>query len=71
MSISINKQVQTERGLVFIKEAFENWLEAEKAGYYPAFYSSKLKVELSSKMLDNQGHRYDFAIIGGVPDDLA
>lgn len=66
----INKQIQTERGLVFVKESFHTCADAEQAGYHPAFFSSKLNLELYSKVLDAEGHHYDFAIIGGGNNEL-
>lgn len=71
MSIAINKQIQTERGLIFLTETFSTEAECRNAGYSYAFYSTKLGCELWSKTLDGRGHRHEFAVVGGDLSDLA
>ena len=56
------KQIQTERGLVFVSEYYSSEEEARAHGFYYAF-SSKQYGNLYSKTLDDKGYIHTFALI--------
>lgn len=64
MGISLG-QVQTERGLLHVSAICKTAEMARTLGYDLAWHSSKLKGQLYSKCLDNEGYRHDFVF---VPD---
>ena len=57
----IEKQMQTERGIIYVKESFDCDVAATKAGYKECFYSSELDTVVFSRYIDMY-HR-EFAII--------
>jgi len=59
----MGKQMCTERGLIHVTKEFYNREEAEENGYNYCFYSKQLNCECYSKILDELGHRREFAIV--------
>lgn len=59
----INKQMNTERGLIQISREYDNEDDARKDGYSYMFTSTDLKAYIYGKALDNLGHRRECVII--------
>lgn len=58
-------QVQTERGLIYVKAEYESEEKAAMDGYTYAFYSKMLGKKVYSKCLDDRGLYHSFALIEG------
>lgn len=59
----MGKQMHTERGLVYVAKEFYSKEEAIENGYDYCFYSEELNCDCFSKILDELGHRRQFAIV--------
>lgn len=56
------KQVQTERGLIFLTSQFKTKEDANNAGFYYAF-TAKDYGDLYSRCTDEKGYCREFAVI--------
>ncbi len=60
----IDKQYDTERGLVYVARIYNKAEDARNDGYSYAFHSSKLNKDLYSKTLDDRGLIHEFVTAG-------
>lgn len=59
----INKQLQTERGLIYVKKEFPSEKAARDEGYSYMFTSSMLDAHIYGKSLDSNGYHHETVII--------
>ena len=59
----MGKQVDTERGLIYVADVFASESEAKENGYTYAWHSGRLGRDLYSKCLDDEGRRHSFAVV--------
>jgi hypothetical protein len=59
------KQVQTERGLIWVEAEYQSIESAKKDGYSYSFYSKQLGRKVYGKSIDKSGLRHKFALIVG------
>ena len=57
------KQIQTERGLIYVEKEFDSSENAIKSGYSYSFTSRKLGCDVYGKSLDDRGLYHSFALI--------
>ncbi len=65
MESQIYKQVQTERGLIYVEAEYQSAERAIMDGYTYAFTSKEIGRDVYSKCLDDRGLRHTFALING------
>lgn len=63
--MKIGKQIETERGLVYVVREYLTADEAKNNGYTYAFSSYKLNCDLYSKCLDDRGLYHEFVTVKG------
>ncbi len=63
MEEKTGKQVQTERGLIYVVGNYNNTEDAKKDGYYYYFTSRDLHCDVYGKCLDDKGYRHEFVLI--------
>lgn len=56
-------QVQTERGIIFVKTEYDNVEKAKEEGYSYSFTSHQLNKDVYGKCLDDKGYRHEFALV--------
>ncbi len=59
----MGKQIQTERGLIFVENEFKSIEEAVAAGYNYSFTSEEIGCDVYGKCLDDRGLRHEFVLI--------
>ena len=59
------KQMQTERGLIYVVKEYNNSFDAREDGYSYMFTSRQLGCDVYGKSLDREGHRHECVLITG------
>ena len=63
MKTEVKKQMQTERGLIYVEATYSDKAQAKTDGFDYAFTSSALGCDVYSKCLDDRGLRHSFILI--------
>ena len=63
-SIKMGKQIQTERGLIYVEAEYQSVERAKMDGYSLSFHSEEYG-DVYSKCTDELGHFHTFALIAG------
>ncbi len=58
-------QIQTERGLISVDAEYQTAEGAIADGYHYMFTSKEIGSDIYGKALDDEGHRYSFALFTG------